>query len=83
MMPPERNPPWAGAFGPVQLYYVPGPTPAERDMKSHREAMCELLAGDEAATLRYHGRMLDLDRRFDRWRFLSTIPPEMHLEVLQ
>ncbi len=33
-----------------------------------------LLAGDEAATVRFHDRMRDLDRRFDRWCDVDPAP---------
>lgn len=33
-----------------------------------------LFAGDEAATLRFHDRMRDLDRRFERWLDVDPAP---------
>lgn len=33
-----------------------------------------LFAGDEAATLRFHDRMRDLDRRFDAWVDVRPVP---------
>jgi hypothetical protein len=34
----------------------------------------ELLRGDQAATLRFHERMRDLDRRFDAWASVRPVP---------
>jgi hypothetical protein len=33
-----------------------------------------LLRGDQAATLRFHERMRDLDRRFDAWVMVDPVP---------
>lgn len=57
-----------GPLSPLERNPVP---PEPRDEGAN---LREILAGDEAATQRFHDRMLDLDRRFERWCDVDPVP---------
>jgi hypothetical protein len=60
---------WSARFpaGPIR-YLVPSPLALENRRLDEAEVLQNALWGDTAAALRYGERMLDLDRRFDRWQ---------------
>lgn len=59
---------WSARFpaGPMR-YLAPSPLALENRRLDEAEALQNALWGDTAAALRYGERMLDIERRFDRW----------------